>query len=347
MRFGHPWILVLAPIVAGGLWLAVALAQRRRRKLLERFTGDPALYWSAPGLSRARRAAELALLLLGVTCLVVALARPLWFVASDQHELQGISYLIAIDGSRSMLATDVKPTRYGAVTNALDQWLADTRADRVGIITFAGEGYLNAPLTYDSSALRTILRYIQPEDLTEGGSSISKAIERAAKYFLSNALPQRILIVISDGEELEGSAIEATRRARRQTGMLVSTIGVGTVAGAKVPAKRRSWEQPRNQQNTFGQEVITRMDEGNLKRIANAGGGRYFALGEHGEGLRDLRELVLRPIAEAAARDNLQNYREMFQIPLALGLLCLATRLLIRAENAQRRPATRQQPAVR
>jgi Ca-activated chloride channel homolog len=347
IRLAYPAVLLVTPLVLGLLWLALAWAAKRRRTLVEKFTGDPKLYWSSPGFSGFRQKLERGLLLSGVAFLLVALARPMAFFKDDQHELQGIPYLIAIDASRSMLATDVKPTRYGAVTNALDKWLAETAADRIGIITFAGEAYLNAPLTFDSSALRAILRYMEPESLTEGGSSIKVAIERAQKYFTSNALPQRILIVISDGEELDGNAIEATRRARRQSGLLVSTIGVGTGGGAKVPAKRRNWEQPRLQKNAFGQEVVSRLDEGNLKRIANAGGGKYFALGANGEGLEQLRELVLRPIAENAAKDNLQNYRDVFQIPLALGLLCLAMKLIFRAENVQRRPAQKPQPAIR
>ncbi len=347
IRFAHPFVLLLTPVVLALVWLGLAWAAKRRRKLVEAFTGDPKLYWSSPGFSGAQRKLELILMLGGIGFLLITLARPMAFFKDDQHELQGIPYLIAIDASRSMLATDVKPTRYGAVTNALDKWLANTTADRIGILTFAGEAYLNAPLTFDSSALQTILRYIEPESLTEGGSSIKVAIERAQKYFTSNAIPQRILIVISDGEELDGNAIETTRRARRQSGLLVSTIGVGTGTGAKVPTKRQRWEQPRIQKNAFGQEVVTRLDDGNLKRIANAGGGKYFALGANGEGLEQLRELVLRPIAENAAKDNLQNYRDVFQIPLALGLLCLAMKLIFRAENVQRRPARKPKLIVR
>jgi Ca-activated chloride channel homolog len=347
IRFADPTLLLLAPVGVGFVWLSLLWADRRRRRLLEQFTGDPTRYWSSTGLSQSRRAVERLLLLSGLAFLLIALARPLAFFPDDEHELQGITYLIAIDASRSMLATDVKPTRYGAVTNALDPWLEKTHGDRIGLLTFAGEAYLNAPVTFDTSALRTILRYIQPEDITEGGSSISVAIERATKYFTSNSLPQRVLIIISDGEELEGNAIEAARKARRQKGLLVCTIGVGTAGGAKLPARRLRWEQQRVQKNTFGQEVVTRIDEGNLKRIANAGGGKYFALGENGEGLQQLRDLVLRPITEAAAKDNLQNYREMFQIPLALALLCLAMKVIFQAENVQRRPAQKPQAIVR
>lgn len=347
MRFAHPMLLWIIPVLLVGMGAAFYWADRRRRRLGEAFTGDPKLYWSAPGLSARRRACERMLLFAGLSMIVVALARPLVFLKSDQHELQGISFLVAIDASRSMLASDVQPTRYAAVTNALDKWLADTGGDRIGLVTFAGAAYLNAPLTFDNAALRTILRYIEPEAITEGGSSITTAIERAGRYFISNALPQRILIIISDGEELEGNAIEATRKARRQLGMTVSTIGVGTLGGAKVPGRRRSWEQPRTQKNTFGQEVVTRLDEGNLKRIANAGGGRYFPLGPNGEGLRDLRELVLRPLAEAAAKDHLQNYRDVFQIPLVLGLLCLVLKLLCQADRVQGRPVRKTPLVVR
>lgn len=338
MRFAQPIVLTAIPVLLVVLAVGLALAARRRRKLLEAFTGDPSRYWSSPGISRARRATGHVLLLAGISFLVVALARPMYFDASDAHELEGIPYLVAIDASRSMLATDVKPTRYAAVTNALDMWLGGTHADRAGIITFAGAAYLNAPLTFDSTALQTILRYITPEDIIEGGSSISTAIERSTKYFISNNISPRILIVISDGEELDGNAIEATRKARRQSGLMVSTIGVGTFAGGKVPGKRKSWEQPRLQKNTFGQEVVSRLDEGNLKRIANAGAGRYFPLGQNGEGLQQLRDFVLRPLAEQAARDNLKNYKEAFQVPLILGLLCLALKLLLEAQSVSRRP---------
>lgn len=347
IRFGYPLVLAAAPFVLLVLWVALYWSDRRRRRLLESFTGDPARRWSSPGFGRFRPALSRFLLLAGIAFLLLALARPLMFFRDDQHELQGIPFLIAIDASRSMLATDVKPSRYGLVTNALDKWLGEIRADRVGIVTFAGEAYLNAPLTFDTSALQTVLRYITPEEVLEGGSSLTVAIERSMKYFVSNNIPMRLLVLISDGEELEGNGIEAARRARRQSGMTVCAIGVGTSSGAKVPARRQNWEQPRTQKNTFGQEVVSRMDEGNLKRIANAGGGRYFPLGQNGEGLKQLRDLVLRPLAEAAAKDDLQNYREVFQIPLSLALIGLAAGLLFRADHAPRRAATAQVAAAR
>jgi Ca-activated chloride channel homolog len=346
MKFAHPWLLYLIPPALAVLGLAIAWGQRRRRRLLEKFTGDPALYWSSPGFSEARRRLGLGLTLAALGCLLVALARPLVFSQARQEELQGIPYLILLDASRSMLATDVKPTRYGAATNALDLWLADTRADRVGVVTFAGEAYLNAPLTFDTTALRTVLRFIAPEDVYEGGSSIARALERAGQYFVSNDVPQRIVILISDGEELEGHAVEEARKARRSFNMVVSAIGVGTSTGAKVPLVRKggAWGVTKN---SFGQEITTRLDEGNLRRIALAGGGRYYPLGPDGAGLRQLRQEVLRPLAEAAARDNLNNYRELYQIPLVLAWLCILIGLWLGPESRRRSALPAPRPVIR
>lgn len=345
MKFAYPWLLFAIPPVLAAVWFALIWGQRRRRRLLEKFTGDPARYWSSPGFSEWRRRLGTGLTLASLAFLLAALARPLLFSKAKMEELQGIHYLILLDASRSMLATDVKPTRYGAATNALDRWLDETRADRIGIVTFAGEAYLNAPLTFDTTALRTVLRFIEPELILEGGSSIAKAIERSARYFASNDIPQHVLIIISDGEELEGNAIEVARKFHRSQKMSISTIGVGTASGARVPATRRggAWG---TQKNSFGQEVTTRLDEGNLKRVANAGGGRYFPLGPRGEGLDQLRQDVLRPLAEAAAKDNLQNYVELYQILLVLSLLCLLLQVWLRPES-HRSAKLVSQPIVR
>ena len=346
MKFAYPWVLFLVPLVLAGMALAFRWGERRRRQLLDQFTGDPSRYWSSPGASDARRKMGIVLTLGAVAFLMAALARPLIYSKINEDELQGVPYIFALDASRSMLATDVRPSRYGAASNALDHWLEDVRADRVGLITFAGEAYLNAPLTFDTVALRTVLRFLEPEEIFEGGSTLTKAIERTASYFVSNNIPRRLVIIISDGEELEGNAIEAARRCHREFYMTVCTVGVGTSAGARVPASRRggSWG---NAKNSFGQEVTTRLDEGNLKRIANAGGGRYYPLGANGEGLRLLKQEVMRPMAEAAAKDNLDNYKEICQIPLVLGLICLLARLLVRPDSHQRRPVLNGQIVIR
>ncbi len=336
MRFSYPYLAAAIPLILAGFWWLQGFARRRRLVLRKTFAGGTEQPWSNPGFSPGRQWADRLLSLVALGCLLAALARPLIFLQDEQGELQGVPYLLGLDVSRSMLATDIRPSRYGATTNALDRFFQETRGDRVGIITFAGVAYLNAPLTFDMSALRTILRYIQPEDLIDPGSAISAAIERAGIYFTSNNIQQRVLVILSDGEDLAGRPVESARRWFREHNLKICTIGVGTAAGAKVPIGRSGHGAATN---TFGQQVTTRLNESNLQRIANAGGGRYYRLGDRGEGLRQLRSEFLAPLAETAARENLQNYAEYFQIPLGLAAFTFIVRILLGADRIQlRRP---------
>jgi len=299
--------------------------------LFQQFAG-PESHWSDAGFSGKRKVLDTVLTFLVFTGLMLALARPLYFQFDERSELNGAPYLIALDASRSMLAADVRPTRYGAATNALDHFFAETKGDRIGIVTFAGVGYLNAPLTFDTTALRTILSYINPLTLSDPGSSISAALDRAARFFTSNNLPQRTLIVISDGEDLDGKSLNLARKLHRDNGITVHTVGVGTATGARIPSQRGGAVT-----NATGFVVVTKLDENNLRRIANAAGGRYYRLGNNGEGLRELREEVLRPLAEKAARNELENYSEGFFLPLALAIAALLAKLVLGADRVVRR----------
>jgi len=332
MRFAFLEYLYALPAVWLVLGLALYQARRRRRALLGRFVGEQKASWSDAGFSARRRGWDVALWFVAVTALVVALARPMYFELDDRSEIQGAPYLIALDASRSMLAADVRPTRYSAVTNVLDTFFAETRGDRIGLVTFSGVGYLNAPLTFDTMALRTILSYINPNALNDPGSSISSALDRAARFFTSNAVPRRTLVLISDGEDLDGKALTLARKLHREHNITIHAIGVGTATGARIPAFRGGTVT-----NASGREVVTKLDENNLRRIANGAGGRYYRLGLGGEGLRQLREDVLRPLAEKEARDDLQNYREGFVLPLSVAIVALLARLLIGADRFARR----------
>lgn len=335
MKFALPQFLLAVPalwaVLGAGLWLA----RRRRLALLAQFAGSDSRRSDA-GSSASRRVWDRILVFILFTSLMVALARPLYFQFDESNELNGAPYLVALDASRSMLAADVRPTRYGAATNALDHFFAETRGDRIGIITFAGVGYLNAPLTFDTTALRTLLSYVNPLTLTDPGSSISSALDRAARFFTSNSLPQRTLIVISDGEDLDGKSLALARRLHHDHSITIHTIGVGTALGGHIPSQRGGTVT-----NSTGYAVVTKLDENNLRRIANAGGGRYYRLGNGGEGLHQLREEVLRPLAEKAARNELENYREGYLVPLGIAIAALLARLLVGADRiVRRRPAS-------
>ena len=333
MKFGHPFLLVAAPFVTLGFWLLLRAAQARAKARLRLFAGDDRP-WANPGHSPSRLRWDAILASASLGLLALALARPLLFRHDEKSELQGLPYLVAIDTSRSMLAADVRPNRWFAATNAIDRFLASAGNDRAGIISFAGVAYLNAPLSFDMNAIRTTLRYLDPELMNDAGSSLASAVDRAGRYFASNNVPQRVLILVSDGEDLEGNLVPSARRWSRE-GLKICTVGVGTSSGAKVPIHRYA-PQAGAARNTFGQEVVSRLNESNLQRLAAATGGKYFRLGENGEGLRRLRDEFLRPLAEAAAREDMKNYTEIFQVPVALALLALLARIVLGSDRFRR-----------
>jgi Ca-activated chloride channel family protein len=344
MRFIHPMLLWLLPVLVIALAGVLAYGDRRRRKNLTTFAGSGSRSWATLGISRGDIRLERGLVLATFVLLILALARPMVFLQRNQGELQGVPYLIALDASRSMLAGDTRPNRWAAATNALDRFLGQARADRVGLITFSGVAYLNAPLSFDMNAVRTTLRYIHPGSMTDPGSSLATAIERAGRYFASNQIHPKILILVTDGEDLEGNpSLMASRWAR--DGLQISCIGVGTTLGAKVPAGGLSGPG-QAARNTFGQEVVSRLNEGNLQRIASATGGRYYRLGENGEGFNQLRTEFLLPLAEQAARQDLQNYKEWYSLPVCLAILCLLGRVyLVARPRLSQRPPSRIQSA--
>lgn len=330
MIISAPIFLYVLPLVWAVMAWALWRNAKRRRALIKEFTGPNT---ALPDVSKKRIRIDCALLFLGVTMLFATLSRPMFFRDDDRDEMQGAPYLVALDASRSMLAVDVPPTRYEASVEALDEFFYNTRGDHIGLLTFAGVAYLNSPMTFDMTALRTILRYIDPYNMSDPGSSITAAIDRAGRFFRSNSIPERTLIIISDGEDLEGSAVPLARKLHRDEKLTIHTIGVGTATGAGIPALRTEAMVT----NSYGRFVVTKLDDSNLRRIANAAGGRYYPMGQNGWGLRQLREEVLIPLADKMARNDLQNYREGFYAPLAVAAAAFAAKLLLGADRFTRK----------
>jgi Ca-activated chloride channel family protein len=331
MKFLHPEFLYVLPL----FWLLAVWAARtgRKRRLeqLAKFSGAGPANRESLGVCSSREKWDLWLGIAAGSFLLLTLARPVYFNSPQRGTQLGTTYLIALDASRSMLANDVRPSRYAAATNALDRFFSTAGGDRIGLITFSGVAYLNAPLTPDVNAIRTILGYVNPYAMSDPGSSLASVLDRANRCFSSNNVPQRTLVIITDGEDLDGTAPEVARKLHRQNGMTVHTIGVGTATGISIPALRST---------TPGgpvPQIVTKLDESNLRRVANAGGGRYFRLGQDGEGLNELRTEVLQPLAEKAAREDWQNYRELFYLPLGLALLTLVAKLGVGADRHYRR----------
>jgi len=334
-----PALLVLAPL----LWM-FSHALRRRR--MHRFI-TPELAARVAGAARRQRAIAFSVMIAVFALLLLALARPLSGPLPGTAERSGVDLVILLDVSKSMLVEDVAPSRLKAVKEALREWLRDYAQDRIALVPFAGDAFIMSPLTFDYQALDFVLREVGPRSLSAGGSNLPVAIDTAVRLLGKSSESARVILLVTDGENLEGDAVAAARKAHTEAHATVLTVGVGTSEGGQVPADDYSrhehlppGKRPARHfvRNEYGTLVTSRIDERALRSIASAGGGRYYPFAPGTETFRTVQTQSLVPIAQEqkAVRIDMADYREWFQLPLggAILLLLLAAVLTLLRQKA-------------
>jgi len=335
MKFGAPaWLIGLPLVVAAllGLWFWTG---RQARRLLEAAFHTPLLPRLLRSVHRRRRLAKRVLLVLGGTALLVALARPQWGRRELELERSGVDLIVALDVSRSMLAADAGGTnRLAAAARAIRRLLDELGGDRVALVVFAGEAHLAAPLTRDHTAIDRALRAADPATVSEQGSNLGEAIRRAWESFDRASQGPRALLVVSDGEQLQGDVLEATRTAAA-AGIRVHTAGVGSATGAPIPA--RSGPGSGLARTALGRDVVSRADELRLQHIAAAGGGLYTRLtGPDSSALRKRFSQAAAALPRTTEKRMVDEPRERFQWPLLAALALLAAEWLLSERRSSR-----------
>jgi Ca-activated chloride channel family protein len=231
----------LAPVwLVVGLLAVIAVVlleigdERRRRQAL-RFFAAPHLVSALTGsVSPVKRFWKKFLFLAGIAFLFIALARPHLFYQWQEENRTGIDLLVAVDCSKSMMTDDVKPSRLERAKLAIADFADHLPDDRLGLIAFAGDAFLQVPLTLDHDAFQTAVRELDTDTIPRPGTDIATAIDQAVQALKSQAANAKILILITDGEDLEGRVLDAAREAAK-SGLKIYTIGVGTPAGGLIP----------------------------------------------------------------------------------------------------------------
>jgi Ca-activated chloride channel family protein len=277
LTFGSPewfWaLLILAPVS----WFFFD-ASRRREALLARILA-PRLQQSLAGqVSQFKRNLRIVALLLAIACVILALAKPRYGSIDQEIKSRGRDVIIAIDTSRSMLSTDTAPTRLGRAKLISQDLLNLLRGDRVGLIAFAGTSFLQAPLTLDKGAVLTSIDDLDTNTIPKGGTDIASAIRLAIAAFGKGETMSRALVLMTDGEELDESAVEAAKEAEA-AGIRIFTIGFGSAAGSLIPIKT---EEGRNDfvRDENGRPVNSKLDATRLTEIAKETGGFYLPYGQ-------------------------------------------------------------------
>ena len=327
MSFENPDLLWLALALPAGVVVAVWLWTRRRRKAA-RVLGSPALLERLGAGDLARAPWDRAALLVGAAlALGLAAAGPRWGLETVEEETASADLVLALDVSKSMLARDVAPDRLERERVLARRVLRELAGDRIGMVAFAGRAYVLAPMTVDHSALQLYLDALDPEIVSQGGSSLAAALEQATDLALGrDESRQGTVVLVTDGEELEDEAavMEAAERAVR-SGITVHTVGVGTPEGAPIPEVTAGIAGERVEQykrDAEGEIVISRLNESLLQRVAETTGGRYFRLGAAGSSDAVLRTLRGLDRVEGRSEQQVrQKERYAWFVAVALALL--------------------------
>ena len=340
MRFTSPFWLPVGFVVCAllvRLWFRV---DARQQTALARFVSPHLRKQLTHSISTARRRLQRGLLLTAIALIFVTLAGPQLGYHWEQINRRGNEIVFIIDTSRSMMTPDVKPNRLDRAKLAIDDFTNHLDGDAVGIVAFAGSAFLVCPITLDYNAFRETLNAIDTNIIPRGGTNISSAIQEAQAALRRRPGSDKIVILVTDGEDLEGSALTTAQNAKQQDGLRIFTVGVGTPGGDLIPV-------PPAQGGGFvkdesGQFVKSHLDEAGLKAIADATGGFYVPLGAQGEGLETIYNKVLGSLAKHDLASRQQKiYIERYQWPLAASLATLLLSLLIGNRRRRSRKAAK------
>jgi Ca-activated chloride channel family protein len=325
-HFAEPqwlWLAVLGP-------LALLLLQRysawQRRKQIALVAAPDFLATLAASHSPARRAFKEALLLAAVAGVGLALARPQWGVREDAGHLIGQDVVFILDCSRSMLASDVSPNRLQRAKLAILNFVQRHDSGRVGLVAFAGQAFLQCPLTFDYDAFQDTLAAIDDKTIPIQGTDIGRALTEGFQA-LDKSERRKLLVLLTDGEDLEKTGVRVAEQLAKQ-GVVVFTIGVGTAAGADIQFQN---EQGKSDivRDPKGEVVQSRLDETTLRQIAQATRGSYYPLGPLGEGLAKVRLAVDTLNLSSGSSPSRKFGVDRFHLPLAAVLVLLTAESLV------------------
>jgi Ca-activated chloride channel family protein len=345
MNFAKPlWLLVGLALIATLFWLYRRFDTRQLSALAD-FASSHLLAQLTASFSPGRRTLKRALFVTSICLIFVALARPQWGYHWEEQKSRGIDILFALDTSKSMLTQDVNPDRLSRAKLAITDLVRKLDGDRVGLIAFAGDAFLQAPLTIDYDAFQESLDAVDVGVIPRGGTDISSAIQEAQAAFGKETNNRKILVLLTDGEDLEAKGIETAQTAAKD-GLTIYTVGVGSASGGLIPITNADGGTD-FLKDASGQFVKSHLDENTLKQIAQVTGGLYEPLGQQGQGLETLYNQALAPLPKQDLASHSQKvYDERFQWPLAAGLVCLLASLLIGTRKRDRRTLRPPQKAL-
>ncbi len=323
MRFGAPefikWLLLIIPLIVLFIWM-----HRQRAVRLTRLISSGVWETVIPGHTRKTGRRRIILRLLALLCIGLALTRPQWGSHWEEVKQRGLDIIVVLDTSKSMLAEDIKPNRLKQAQWAVRDFVKQLKGDRIGLVAFAGSSFLQCPVTIDYAAFTMMLDDIYAGIIPRGGTAIEQALKTAADSFDTKSEADRVIILITDGEDHEGDPVRMAEQLRKDK-IKLFCIGVGTLEGELVPSTEGYVKNPQ------GQVVKSSLNEGLLEKLASETGGFYVRSAPGDFGLDRIYKLGISGLQRNEQETRLAKvYEERFGWFAAAALLLLLTEGLFR-----------------
>ncbi len=327
IRFAHPeylYWLGLVPLSVVLFWYVT----RKRTAAREKFSSSAMFSRIAAESSVAKRWVKMLLMTAAISSVVVALANPQIGMRLEEVKQEGVDIFIALDVSLSMKAEDVKPNRLAKAKYEIGNLIDRLGGDRIGLIVFSGESYVQFPLTTDYSAADIFLDAVDVETVPTPGTAIGSAVEQASKSFNWNDPTKKVLVIITDGENNEGDAVAQSEEAAKK-GVIIYTIGMGSPEGAPIPIYDANGHQVDYKRDRSGTVVLTKLDEPTLEKIASLGNGKYF----HASNTQNELDAIYKEVNALQKSEfgtkQFTDFEDQFQYFVGLGLLLLLIEVIV------------------
>jgi Ca-activated chloride channel family protein len=311
------WVLAVIPLI----FLLFIVIQIWKYKTQKKFANSATLKKLSPNRSLFKSALKAIVLSLVFVCIAIALVNPKIGTKLETVRSEGVDIVFAIDVSKSMLAEDVAPNRLEKAKQLATQIINNLVSDRIGIIAYAGKAFPQLPITTDYSAAKMFLQSMNTDMLSSQGTAINEAIKLAMTYYDDAEQTNRILIIISDGEDHSNIAVEAAEEAAAE-GIRIFTIGVGETKGGPIPIKQNGIVL-NYKKDSNGETVITRLDEETLKNIANVANGAYINGKNTNDVIAEMKDVLSKMDKKEFEAKQFADFKDQFQWFLGGAILLL------------------------
>lgn len=311
------WLLLLIPVVLL-VYLIFRIWQKRARS---KFAKPELLGYLSPNRSSFKPLLKVLLIVFALAALVVGLVNPKIGSQLETVKREGVDIVFAVDVSKSMEAEDIAPSRLEKSKQLVRQIIGNLGSDRVGIIAYAGSAFPQLPITTDYGSAEMFLESLNTDMISSQGTAIGDAIDLATGFFDDNQQTNRVMFILSDGED-HGGNIEDMARQAAEAGIRIYTIGVGTTKGGPIPIKRNGVIQNYKKDNQ-GETVITKLDPSTLQEIAEEANGEYIDGSVTAEVTEKVQEELLTIEKTEFEAKQFADYKSQFQWFVGLAILLL------------------------